>query len=128
MTVRPSFSATRVFPYLPAALMLLAALPLGLYCGLLWALGALALAGVSLLTVRRLLPGPKPAADQEWLLDEGLLQTQKLAAIGQLSAGVAHEINNPLAIIRQEAQWLQGTPGFPPGDHPAGGPHQGDHP
>jgi two-component system, NtrC family, sensor kinase len=44
---------------------------------------------------------------KNWLLDERLLQSQKLAAIGQLSAGIAHEINNPLAIIRQEAEWLQ---------------------
>jgi two-component system NtrC family sensor kinase len=41
-----------------------------------------------------------------WLLDERLLQSQKLAAIGELSAGIAHEINNPLAIIRQEAEWM----------------------
>jgi two-component system NtrC family sensor kinase len=44
---------------------------------------------------------------KDWLLDERLLQSQKLAALGQLSAGIAHEINNPLAIIRQEAEWLQ---------------------
>ncbi|MGO8761521.1 MAG: sensor histidine kinase [Desulfobaccales bacterium] len=47
-------------------------------------------------------PGKK-----DWLLDERLLQSQKLAAIGELSAGIAHEINNPLAIIRQEAEWMQ---------------------
>ena len=46
-------------------------------------------------------------AKQNWLLDERLLQSQKLAAIGQLSAGIAHEINNPLAIIRQEAEWMR---------------------
>jgi two-component system NtrC family sensor kinase len=46
-------------------------------------------------------PGKK-----DWLLDERLLQSQKLAAIGELSAGIAHEINNPLAIIRQEAEWM----------------------
>jgi two-component system NtrC family sensor kinase len=46
-------------------------------------------------------------AKQDWLLDERLLQSQKLAAIGELSAGIAHEINNPLAIIRQEAEWMQ---------------------
>jgi two-component system NtrC family sensor kinase len=107
MSVRSPFSVTRIFPYIPAVLILVAAAPLGLRCGVLWALGALALAGASFLTSRRLLRRMQPAAGKEWLLEEGLLQTQKLAAIGQLAAGVAHEINNPLAIIRQEAQWMQ---------------------
>lgn len=42
-----------------------------------------------------------------WFLEERLLQSQRLAALGELSAGIAHEINNPLAIIRQEAEWMQ---------------------
>ncbi len=107
MTLRPSFSAHRVYPYIPALLILAAAVPLGLKCGALWALGALALAGISVLTLCGLLRRQEPGPGQDWLLDEGLLQAQKVAAIGQLSAGVAHEINNPLAIIRQEAQWMQ---------------------
>jgi len=48
-----------------------------------------------------------PFNNTDWLLDERLVQSQKLAAIGELSAGIAHEINNPLAIIRQEAEWMQ---------------------
>lgn len=36
-----------------------------------------------------------------------LAQTQKMAQIGQLAASVAHEINNPLAIIRQEAEYIR---------------------
>ena len=39
-------------------------------------------------------------------LNNQLMQTGKLAAIGELSAGVAHEINNPLAIILTERQLL----------------------
>ena len=39
-------------------------------------------------------------------LNEQLLQTSKLASIGELSAAVAHEINNPLAIISTERQIL----------------------
>jgi two-component system NtrC family sensor kinase len=35
------------------------------------------------------------------------VQSQKLASIGELSAGLGHEINNPLAIISQETEWMQ---------------------
>lgn len=44
---------------------------------------------------------------EERRLENSLLQAAKLAAIGQLAAGVAHEINNPLTAINANAQMLK---------------------
>jgi len=38
--------------------------------------------------------------------NEQMFQTGKLASIGELAAGIAHEINNPVAIMVEEAGWL----------------------
>ncbi|MFZ0545223.1 MAG: response regulator [Candidatus Promineifilaceae bacterium] len=44
---------------------------------------------------------------EERRLENSLMQAGKLAAIGQLAAGVAHEINNPLTAIKANAQMLK---------------------
>ncbi|BDI29512.1 hypothetical protein CCAX7_15630 [Capsulimonas corticalis] len=41
-----------------------------------------------------------------------LVHSSKLASLGTLSAGVAHELNQPIAIIRGVAQQLQDEPGL----------------
>ncbi len=44
---------------------------------------------------------------EERRLESSLIQAAKLTAIGQLAAGVAHEINNPLTVIQANAEMLQ---------------------
>jgi PAS domain S-box-containing protein len=44
--------------------------------------------------------------EQRKLMEQQLAQADKLASIGQLSAGIAHEINNPLGIILGYTQML----------------------
>lgn len=41
------------------------------------------------------------------MMNQQVIETGKLASIGELAAGIAHEINNPVAIMVEEAGWIQ---------------------
>jgi len=46
--------------------------------------------------------------DQEkQMMNSQMVETGKLASIGELAAGIAHEINNPVAIMVEESGWIE---------------------
>jgi signal transduction histidine kinase len=40
-------------------------------------------------------------------MNEQVVEAGKMASIGELASGIAHEINNPVAIMVEEAGWMQ---------------------
>jgi len=93
--------------YAVPAILLCSAMLFALIPNVLLIAGSLALALISFLTTRLLLGKVASAQRQKSLLDAQLIQSQKMSAIGEMSSGIAHEINNPLAIIGQEVEWLR---------------------
>ena len=96
-----------ILPYIASILICLCAVILAFTGSFGFAVAGIFLAALALVTTRKLLEKIATANEQACFLDEKLVQSQKLASIGELSAGIGHEINNPLAIISQETEWMQ---------------------
>ncbi|UCF83703.1 MAG: ATP-binding protein [Desulfobacteraceae bacterium] len=44
---------------------------------------------------------------EKQMMNKQIVETGKLASVGELAAGIAHEINNPVAIMVEEAGWIE---------------------
>ena len=56
---------------------------------------------------RRMVRRLKVADREMEMMNQQVIETGKLATVGELAAGIAHEINNPVAIMVEEAGWIQ---------------------
>lgn len=54
----------------------------------------------------RLVQTLKKKEAEKQIMNRQVIETGKLASIGELAAGIAHEINNPVAIMVEEAGWI----------------------
>ena len=63
--------------------------------------------GISIYFVATVLDQVRHRDTELLRLNEQLVHSEKLASIGTLAAGVAHEINNPVGVIRTKAQILR---------------------
>lgn len=70
-------------------------------------LGAIAIVLVSFMLARRMVSRIAEADDQKENMNEKIIEASRMASIGELAAGIAHEINNPVAIMVEEAGWIE---------------------
>ncbi|MEE4270873.1 MAG: ATP-binding protein [Thermoanaerobaculales bacterium] len=61
---------------------------------------------ISALLSKRLATQLAQADHDRAVMTHQVIETGRLASIGELAAGIAHEINNPVAIMVQEAGWI----------------------
>jgi two-component system, NtrC family, sensor kinase len=78
-----------------------------------WALAAAALGTLLIIATMamllRAMRRTEGVADQQVIkaMNEQFIEAGKMASIGELAAGIAHEINNPIATMVEEAGWME---------------------
>ena len=70
-------------------------------------LGSIATFMMAFVRFKNMTINVEKAEQEKQLMNEQIIQTGKLASVGELAAGIAHEINNPVAIMVEEAGWIE---------------------
>lgn len=70
-------------------------------------LGVVVTMVAAVLLSRRVVLRIRRADSEKQMMNERVIEAGKLASLGELAAGIAHEINNPVAVMVEEAGWMQ---------------------
>jgi two-component system NtrC family sensor kinase len=69
--------------------------------------GIVAIIVVAIVLTLRLVVRIAQVDREKEMMNEQIIEAGKLASLGELAAGIAHEINNPVAVMVEEAGWIQ---------------------
>jgi two-component system, NtrC family, sensor kinase len=74
---------------------------------IIFVVGVLGMAAVAVLLSNRIVKHIARADREKEMMQEKVIEAGKLVSVGELAAGIAHEINNPVAVMVEEAGWIQ---------------------
>lgn len=77
-----------------------------LFTLIIFLVGCTAIVSVSFTLSKNLVKRIARADRKNEAMNQQVVESGKLASIGRLAAGIAHEINNPVAIMVEEAGWM----------------------
>jgi two-component system NtrC family sensor kinase len=72
-----------------------------------FSLGGLSIVAMAVLLSRKMVSRIQRSDSEKEMMNEQVIETGKLASVGELAAGIAHEINNPVAVMVEEAGWIE---------------------
>jgi len=70
-------------------------------------IGGIAIISMAVVLSRRMVARIAVSDIEKEMMNQQIIESGHLASLGELAAGIAHEINNPMAIMVEEAGWLE---------------------